>query len=342
MNLYIHFGIYKTGSSFLQTMCGRNRELLEKSGYYFPKSTREKDLLAGRISPGNGNGISVLLKNGDQEKISSLVGEWASEAIARRCNKILISAEAIIHPISTHKGLDTLIKAVEQNGIEKIRAFGYFRDLTDHCLSTYKHRAKRGTIPDFEAWVANSYETVSVLKKFLQVFKKYPIEWKFRKYSKNANFMATSFFQDWLKIDVLPPIPEKKQINISLSLSELLLIQQIAHVTPSLVSLVYQELIAIHGKDKADDNVLENAYRQIIGIHLSRGNEVIEALNILLPETEQLQPIPKQNQNSAILEEASLTKMQMQGLAQALKKAQNPKHQLIFLAKQIYRKLRAK
>jgi hypothetical protein len=325
MHLYLHFGIYKTGSSFLQTLCGYNRDLLKEHGYFFPRSEREDDLMAGRISPGNGNGFSKLLKQGDTAKTISLLEIWCREAETNQCTKILISAEALIHALATKIGLETLVTAANELNFKKIKALGFFRDPVDHCLSTYKHRAKRGGLPDFSVWVEQTYETPAVLAQFEKLHRDYPINWSFRKYSKETTFMVKAFWVDWLQME-MPALPETLEVNVSLKLSELLVIQQLASVNRDWIPYVYQAFMDVPKYEKAKDSSLEESYRQVIRQKLNRYNTFFHSWNQLMPLQERLANFSDASESEVTVseEEAKLSKTQLLALSQAIQKAQEP------------------
>ena len=111
----------------------------------------EKEMMKGLISPGNGNGLVDFVKTGNEKGIANLLMKWKKEAETRNCDKVLISAESLIHAFIRPNALESLVRIANKLGFTNISALAYFRDMDDHCLSTYKHRAKRGTIASFEA-----------------------------------------------------------------------------------------------------------------------------------------------------------------------------------------------
>lgn len=278
MNLFIHYGIYKTGSSFLQTNAARNRELLLKEGYYFPESIREQDMVAGRISPGNGNGLALFIKHGQRDKIRWVVSNWIREAKAKKCQKILISDEALIHGFAIASSLQLFYDVLNELGIHKTYCLGFFRDPVDHCLSTLKHRAKKGTIPDFEDWILKKYETYDVIEQFLNNYKKVPFEWDFQVYQSNGSLMADFFFNHWLKITQIPPY-SNIIVNPSLSLSELSILYSIRSVDSRLIKYVYNGFLNVKTTDKANDKDLNLFYRIIAQKKLNQHHDTISALN---------------------------------------------------------------
>ena len=281
MELLLHFGLYKTGSSFLQTVCARNRELLSKSSIFFPSSSREDDMLAGKISPGNGNGLAQLMLYKDRAKLDLLLNGWIHLAEAEGCNRILISDEALIHAFAEPASLSLFKTLVEQSGIQNVSCFAFFRDPVDHCISTFKHRAKKGAIASFEEWIENGYETMHRYRSFLDVYPTVPFKWLFRKYQRDSEKMIGSFFREWLNLDLHFPALELS-VNPSLTLSEIAVIQEASRLNDRLPFHLYDRFIAIPYAQKEKDVELEQAYRAISYRIIERDMEVINRLNDVL------------------------------------------------------------
>jgi hypothetical protein len=287
MDLYIHYGIYKTGSSFLQTNCARNREILEASGYLFPKSPKDDEMLAGRITPGNGNGITNYLKAGNFQRVAALLGKWVEAALQKGCNKILISDEALIHAFSIQGAIHSFSDLVRKAGIESVYCLAFFRDPEDHCLSTFKHRAKKGTIRSFTEWLDNGYETMDVIEQFISQFKSTDFHWVFKKYKRNGNEMADFFFKDWLNINTTLKY-SGSEVNPSLSLSELYKLHYYGQINNNYVKYIYHNLLLLPRELKAEDKELEEMHRIIARSKLIKRKKVLIELNNLLAEDEQL------------------------------------------------------
>jgi hypothetical protein len=284
MELYIHYGIYKTGSSFLQTNAAKNRKILFENGYYFPESIREKDMIEGRISPGNGNGIALYLQLGDEKGIKKLLKQWVTEAAEKKCDKILISDEALIHGFALASNLKLLHNILERLGFEKIFCLGFFRNPVDHCLSTLKHRAKKGTIADFEDWIMNKYETYNVVENFLANINMVSFHWDFQLYQSDGRLMADYFFKNWLGINNMPSY-YNITVNPSLTLSELAVLNSIRKVDSRLVKYVYHGFLKLKPIQKADDTALNQYYKIISNKKLQQHKAVVDALNNVFKKT---------------------------------------------------------
>jgi len=287
MKLYLHCGYHKTGSSFLQTLFSRNRDYLQSNGIHFPVASREYDMVSGNISPGNGPELAKALKENDDQKSSELIADYISEANRNGCKSILISSENFFHAFENPNAVKILINTAEENGIESINALVYFRDPVSHALSTYKHRAKKGTLPDYPGWLETEYETMGLVERFMEYRTQQSIQWTCRKYMAGSEHMAKSAFADWLGVST-PDIPEDDRVNTSLTLSELLAIQSLNKSRPSLIPFVREAFAGLPGSEKAADTDLTNWYSAIASGKLMAYRKLIDEANKLLPNNEKL------------------------------------------------------
>lgn len=213
MKLYIHFGIYKAGSSYIQYICANQRDYLNSNSIYFPRSTQDEKMKKGSISAGNADGLEMAIKSEDHTNIIAILKEWYEEAKKMNCKAVLISAESLVHQLAIQNRLNQIIVCAESIGFTKIMAMGFFRDLADHALSTYKHRGKSGNIPDYVHWVSEVYETPKLFKNLSQVMASdHSIEWTLRKFQKDSDFLKAAFFKDWLRIEV-PNFQTRPNVN---------------------------------------------------------------------------------------------------------------------------------
>jgi hypothetical protein len=251
MTLYIHFGIYKAGSSYLQYICTNQREYLKTKGIYFPKSKSDSKMSSGLISAGNADGLEMAIKCEDDTKIVAILKEWCEEAEKKDCKAVLISVEALVHQLAIQNRLNQIIACAQSVGFTKIMAMGFFRDLADHALSTYKHRAKSGRIPDYKHWVSQVYETPKLFENLGHVIaNSKSIEWTLRKFQKNSDFLKAAFFKDWLRIEV-PDFQTKPNVNESVTLSEVKLMNHLCKLYPDVIDYFVNDLKAIAGHLKA-------------------------------------------------------------------------------------------
>lgn len=336
MQLFLHFGIYKAGSSYLQYACATNKAFLKDQGYLFPDSLEDHKMIAGKISKGNAGNLSDDIKLGRQEKVEQQISKWVKQASDEKLDKILISSEAMVHQLASEDGVVLILKACYRAGITKVHAMGYFRELVDHAISTYKHRAKSGRFPDFEYWLKNHYETPEVLKKLSKVYKsQLNIVWTFREFKKDSQYMIKVFFEDWLNIQI-PDLPVKPQVNESLTLSEILLINKLKPLYPYVIDRIVEHLKDIPSNKKNRNVELENIYHAIAeSVLCNMKQEIFIGVIQLTVTSKKLENTTKQNYYNLIhkdpYEYLRLTEAQVEALLKSVNYFNSTKGHLMML-----------
>ena len=316
--LYLHCGYHKTGSSFLQTLFARNRDKLIKDGIYFPASEREYDMIKGNISPGNGPELASALSDIDVYASKDFLNDKFNQAQNNKCNALLLSSEALFHSFEKRGALECLTEVCKDLDIGNIRALVYFRDPVSHSLSTYKHRAKNGNIEDLSDWLNNDYETMDLLKKFTDYRSEYPIDWTCRKYMADSEFMARTAFVEWLNV-FMPAIPEDDEVNVSLTFSEIRVIQSLKNMYPNAIDHLKREFSNLSQYAKGHDKKLKEAYKNIAAIELQSYRKLVDKVNKSLGENEKLILPDADNQNIKRMNpEILLSEEQIQAIGRAL------------------------
>lgn len=290
MVLYIHFGIYKAGSSYIQYYCANNKYYLLENNIYFPPSDQDEKMKAGLISAGNALRLSKALKTSDQKKIEAVLTDWYSGAVKHNTDSVLISSEALVHDLAIKNKIELLINLCHKTGFTEIKAMGFFRDLADHALSTYKHRAKTGRHPDYEHWIKHNYETPELLKNLAQTVEatEKKIEWNLRKFQKDSEFLKQAFFEDWLGI-ASPVFNEKPTVNESLTLSEVKLMNHLKKTHPFSIDYFVNGFKALSKQQKAKDKDLEKyviiKFFEVLKIHIC----TLDKINVFFLKGERIQ-----------------------------------------------------
>ena len=288
MKLLIHFGIYKAGSSYLQHICASKRDYLIANNIYFPESKEDQKMKKGLISKGNADELDPAFKKEDPSKISKILQQWYNIAESKNCNVVLISSEALVHQLAEQRKLNLIVNSANTIGYTEIRAMGFFRDLADHALSTYKHRAKSGAIPDYKHWVNNVYETPKLLENLASVIiNNQDIKWTLRKFKKDSNFLKQAFFKDWLEIEV-PGFQTRPNVNESISLSEVKVMNHIRKIYPNVTDYFYEGFKNLSKKDKADDKDLDAYVLNYFAKNLAQHDKSIQNINTYFTKNEQL------------------------------------------------------
>ena len=334
MRLHIHFGIYKAGSSYIQYICANQRDYLNANSIYFPRSTEDKKMKNGLISKGNADGLESGMKSEDESKITMILKQWYEEAEKMNCKAVLISAEALVHQLAIQNRLNKIIVSAESIGFTEIKAMGFFRDLADHALSTYKHRAKSGRIPDYKHWVSQVYETPKLFENLSQVIASdHSIEWTLRKFQKDSDFLKAAFFKDWLRIEV-PNFQTRPNVNESVTLSEIKVMNHLCKLYPNVTDYFVNDLKAIASHLKAKDTALQQHFLSTFTEALSQNQNCLDQLNVFFQEGERL---VLQNQSidvKHIEPPVSLSEQQLEVITQRMQFFKTTKGKKILIRRQ--------
>jgi hypothetical protein len=168
-------------------------------------------------------------------------------------------------------------------------AMGFFRDLADHALSTYKHRAKYGRIPDYMHWVSQVYETPKLFENLSQVISfSTEIEWTLRKFQKDSDFLKQAFFKDWLGIDV-PDFQTRPNVNESVTLSEIKVMNYLCKLYPNVTDYFVNDLKALSSSIKAKDKSLQDYIFNVFSKELVHRKKSINQINTFFQKEEYLE-----------------------------------------------------
>lgn len=294
MELLLHIGTEKTGSSYLQTLLALNREQLMSANIYYPDAgNREEDMISGKISPGNGKNLYVALQEENQDQIRSLLSRYKDKAQKLGCEVILISNENLIEPLSKKHNFDQIVNICLELDIQWSDLLLVLRDPVDQALSLYKHRAKNGNADPLSAWLKNGYNLNTFLNDFLSIKDHKEVSLTIRKYKKDAQVMQKIMFEDWLQVGK-PKIPFEQTVNPSLTISELLILKNVAQKNEKWVKPLYEKLLGIPLVEKDNEYLLKGYYWKIISKELSIFNNVWQKCNHVLNVGEKLM-LPEEN-----------------------------------------------
>ncbi len=295
MNLYLHIGTEKTGSSFLQKLSGRNRDFLLQRGVFFPSAGRdEQRLLKGTISPGNARELSELISDGKWAAVSLWLAARVRAAEKKGCDRLLLSHELMFAALSCDKSVSHFEAAAKQAGVKSLHALLMIRDPVDQAVSLFKHRAKNGTVVQIDQWIKTGYALPGEIKRFLDQVEGSAVQLQLRKYVKDTESILKIFFDDWLGVE-RPPICIESMVNPSLTLSELEVIRHLASIRPTTVPLFYARMLAIPPEQKASDVHLEEVARALVGNQLCQFDDLWRDLDSRLREDGGLEiPAPRE------------------------------------------------
>ncbi|MDN4166613.1 hypothetical protein QWY31_13975 [Cytophagales bacterium LB-30] len=297
MKLFLHIGTEKTGSSFLQTVSARNRDLLQKCKIFYPKAgNRERDMIQGRISPGNGYPIFKGIKDGKFNGVHKFLSNQLKFALVEGCDSVLISNENIVDLALQDEGISKLNNVILEAGYQSVQWLLIIRDPLDQAISLFKHRAKSGQFSSPEKWVEESYKTMNAIQNFYSIGKDISLDVVYRKYARDSSKMIKLFFNDWLNVYNMP-IHANEVVNPSLSFSELFFLKTQFKIDPYLVPYYYSVFLNIHQDRKPNDIELDNLIKKAFSYRLQKYNPFIEELNAHMHDNEQIQFVNEVHHN---------------------------------------------
>ncbi len=168
MNIYLHIGHGKTGSSALQSFFALNVNLLSKYDVLYPEHTSFSHAKKGFVSSGN---LPMVNNNWDK-----YIQKTASEIDQ---SNLLFSKESLMSRILTNP--EKILTLKEKYNLTLIL---YVRDPLDHIFSSYGQRVKRnGEIKKISEWISR-YKTLDKVVALIDFCKDSNINLKLINYSK--------------------------------------------------------------------------------------------------------------------------------------------------------------
>jgi hypothetical protein len=289
MNLHVHLGTEKTGSSFVQTVSSRGREKLASDGFFFPEGFQrhEKRMFAGLVSAGNGYPIAKELTEGSSGQLEPLLKTAHALATRNSCNEVVLSSELFLAPLSARETLQKLREIAARVGYTNLRLLLVLRDPVSQFLSLYKHRARHGHAGSIAAWAEAGYDLPQKLAGLRHGIYDLGIDLTVRKYDRGEGILEKVFFTDWLGVTP-PKVSVPASVNPSLALSELALLRLLADRRPDLVVPLYEHLLRLDLSAKLQGEALEAHAKAVATEAVSRHADEWRAWNALLPEGEEL------------------------------------------------------
>jgi hypothetical protein len=230
MQLHLHVGHGKTGSSFLQSWWTLNRSALwQVARLLYPVGEADQRARVGAFSMGNGLLLDQILAVSDQPDVrlrlwADLLRHLPQEG-GEAPNGVVFSAERWARHLPAQ--LDALLRVADASGVETIRIWLLVRDPLDHALSVYGQMVKRhGFSGSLDEWL-QIYEFPQALLNCLDAFQRRPdrIVLQVDHYGRQRRSLHQRML-DWLALPgdgawQEPPAT----VNRSLSADELLLMR---------------------------------------------------------------------------------------------------------------------
>lgn len=175
MKYWVHIGIHKTGSTFLQNVLAANREWLIEQGFMFPETGFVQTEGTGG-SRGHA-GLVRAFRNPDSEDAKHIMGKLKDETAWQGKSNVLLSSEVFSAPQNTEscaRGIRELV-----GGGETIHVIVYLRR-QDYWLDSFyreilgwkSYREKRDIEQFFEEEKSHWLDYNSRLRPWLENFGK--------------------------------------------------------------------------------------------------------------------------------------------------------------------------
>ncbi len=283
VELFVHIGTNKTGSSFLQSSLILNRDFLENNGYYLASSKWDQEMLESKITPGNGHQFAVCLAEENEIKLKEYLSTLLKDARNKNLKRIILSNEILIRLFSNIKILELLKKVCSHFDLQKINFLVIIRNPYEHALSLYKHRAKYGDHCDYSTWFKEDYETLRLFKPFLNHYHLFGINFHFRVYQKNSDFLLKVLYEDFLKCKI-PPILPAREVNASLSLNQIRILQHLVEIYPGIETYLYNALMHLPKGDSSENP-------QLKGYFFTVAKEYFKSYDLCLTQLSELFPL---------------------------------------------------
>ena len=291
MQLHLHVGHGKTGSSFLQSWWALNRPaLLEAAQLHYPLASGDSRARASRFSMGNGSVFDQALQCCDTPRArrrwwQRLQGQVALGNLPQR--GVLFSAERWTRHLPAQRS--ALLAMADAGGIERLRVWLLVRDPLDHAVSVYGQMVKRhGYSGGLDAWLS-TYDFPEALLNFLEVFQAMPdrVDLHIDHYGRGKQLLLQRM-QDWLQLPeggawLQPP---QSKVNRSLTADELLLLRWLNRRLGDRSAAVGEQLVdRLPALAPARLEVSRAMHDQF----LMRWHSCLDRINQRLPNSAQLQ-----------------------------------------------------
>ncbi|HET8804253.1 MAG TPA: hypothetical protein VFM72_06705 [Aequorivita sp.] len=290
MELFLHIGTNKTASSYLQTLQTKNKKLLQKEKIYCPPSEYDKEMLSGKISPGNGHVLAniLCLPEKRDEQLHTYFKNLIRSANREKCSKICLSNEILIRLFSNEELIQSLSNAATKAGFIKINMFCFLRNPYEHALSLYKHRMKSGNVIDYSKWLETDYKTISLFRQFLQHFtKSKDINWSFRVYKRDPAYMMKVYFYDFLGITTTIDHRLPKSVNPSMSLKGIKIMGVMEKIRSGAGAFFYRYSTENNIKISEEGNLEQKFFAAYNDYLNTKFPNITEQISSLLPSNEQ-------------------------------------------------------
>lgn len=270
MEFFIHAGLNKVGSSYLQAIMYANAKALREQHISYTSGTSE-----------NGNATTMVLDSraGRWRKVEDQLDNLINRAKTDGANKLLLSSESLYHDLVVPDHRQKLLSLFSKKGLSRPQVLLIFREPIAHSISAYCHRAGRKHAEEFLPWLRNNYEFPHELPRFLEMqAHDQGMDLTLKPYSSTG---LDKLLHDWLGPVQLPETAPET-VNVSPSLTEAEFLVRMRRVNPAVAERLRRAFKRIKKSDKASDIDLRKCYERIARSELVKLNPHLERLSALV------------------------------------------------------------
>ncbi len=144
MDVFVHVGGIKTGTSAVQSALAANRDALKVAGLFYPPAPRATDERAarGEITSGNATRLACLVRprlRGPGFSAAQILGEL-DKALAEAAGRPVLYSTEALHALKPEQ-IEELDAIFRERGAT-LKVIYYVRHLLDHSAATYCQMAK--------------------------------------------------------------------------------------------------------------------------------------------------------------------------------------------------------
>jgi hypothetical protein len=269
MQLLVHIGLNKAGSTFAQHVLEANVDVLRRQHILYPT-------LTGPADAGNAGQLALDLRDLNRSAVLAALTECRRPAVEAGCSRVLLSSESLYHQLVRREQLEVFKQACSTAGFHSVRILSIFRHPVDHAISCFCHRAgSPSTKMGFEQWLASSYEFPRELPGFL------------------GTVLADEAFEtSGVALEAIPLIealskfvgvelraPEGvTRANVSVTATEAEFIRRVASTDQRLAEMLKRRLKLLSPDVKRPDDAIRNVWKQnahvSLGLHVSTIREL--------------------------------------------------------------------
>ena len=268
--LFIHIGLGKTGSSWIQSSLRSSRESLASHSLHYANGPDARLTEMNLISSGNATGLFSS---------EAEYGRRLSECSPAEGCSVIFSSEFLFKEMNEPGVVDFMLPVAKQFGYQSIEILMFIRDPLEYAISLWQQMVKRrGETMDLENKVQTEKIYVEVYERVPKLLEdlhgKENINLTIRNYNRCKDSLLEEVAQ-WLRVPasalVVPPF---RRVNRSMTRGEIRLQMEFNRVLGICGNLISdplcEKLTDIEPDRMMPSRALQETYLKIIGPNLAR------------------------------------------------------------------------